>query len=298
MAQKRVLSEQEKVELILKRAGVTFDSKKAQAQIALNTRCKRCGRTLSSLERVVFENKCVTCMTEETKQKRDRFVQKYIIIAFAFIASLIIGAYCASSAASSKTWQIVGTVISCVSIGVSLVFVFYTNMDKMFPRIPAKAQIWCCFIVALIVVFIMCMLIVMVKSWIIFFIIMLAVGAYLAYIAYGEYNVINEKYNLIEVYKRKSRDKEYVESITEALETRASDVIDDVNPNEGEGEPQPAEEDKNEPVQNIDKFNVIRKQDNVSAGPAVSTENGAERSDSESAQTVAEKSEDSGDFSI
>src|SRR5574344_1797473 len=138
MAQKKELTEQEKIALILKNSGVNYDPKKAEAQIALNTRCKRCGHVLSSLERVVFNDKCAKCMGEETAVSRDKFVKKYIIIVFAFIASLIIGAYCASPSASSKGWTITGTVFSSIVTGISLVYVFYTNMDKMFPRIPQK----------------------------------------------------------------------------------------------------------------------------------------------------------------
>ncbi len=290
MAQKKELSEQEKVALILKKAGVAYDPKKAQAQIALNTRCKRCGRTLNSLERLVFENKCVNCMTEETKQKRDRFVQKYIVIAFLFIASMIIGAYCASSAASSQAWQIIGTVISCLVTGISLVYVFYSNVDKMFPRVPQKAQIWCCFIVTLIIVFVLCLLIVLVKSWIIFFILMLAVGAYMAYIAYGEYNTINERYNLIEVYKRKSRDKEYVEDITEALESRAKDAP---APADGEGDQGDAATEGDATPEN-DEINNVETAEKPADMPAIA----ADEPVSDSERAVAEESEDSGDFNI
>ena len=86
MAQKKNFTNDEKVAEILKRAGVSYDPKKAREQIALNTRCRKCGRTLSSLERVVFEDKCRDCMVEESKKARDKFVRKYIIISFFFAA--------------------------------------------------------------------------------------------------------------------------------------------------------------------------------------------------------------------
>lgn len=219
MAQKQKLSEQEKVAEILKRGKSDFDPVKAQELIALQTRCKRCGRTLGSLERVVYGDRCASCMVEETKGKRDKFVKKYIIIAFAFIAALVIGGYCAYS--KDKVWQIIGTVVSSVVIGVSLVYVFYTNVDKLFPRVQPKYQVWLCFIIALVVDFILSLLIIVFKNWLVYILLMLAVAAYVAYIAYNEYVGINEKYNLIDVYNRKSRDKQYVESITEALNERA-----------------------------------------------------------------------------
>ena len=91
MAQKKNFTNDEKVAEILKRAGVSYDPKKAREQIALNTRCRKCGRTLSSLERVVFEDKCRDCMVEESKKARDKFVRKYIIISFFFIVALFDG---------------------------------------------------------------------------------------------------------------------------------------------------------------------------------------------------------------
>ena len=110
--QPRELTKEEKVAEILKRANVSYDFKKAQANIALNTRCKRCGKTLSSLERVVFENKCRDCMVEESRKSRDKFVRKYIIIAFLFIVALVFGGYCAN--AGTKEWRIVGVVVSAM----------------------------------------------------------------------------------------------------------------------------------------------------------------------------------------
>ena len=162
--QPRELTKEEKVAEILKRANVSYDFKKAQANIALNTRCKRCGKTLSSLERVVFENKCRDCMVEESRKSRDKFVRKYIIIAFLFIVALVFGGYCAN--AGTKEWRIVGVVVSAMFTGVSLGYVFYTNMDKMMPGAQPKVQVWLVFGLALGIAAIIAFLTYFSKSWI------------------------------------------------------------------------------------------------------------------------------------
>ena len=145
--------------------------KKAQASIALNTRCKRCGKTLSSLERVVFENKCRECMAEESRKSRDKFVRKYIIIAFLFIVALVFGGYCAN--AGTKAWRIVGVIVSAMFTGVSLGYVFYTNMDKMMPGAQPKVQVWLVFGLALGIAAIIAFLTYFSKSWILYVVLML-----------------------------------------------------------------------------------------------------------------------------
>lgn len=219
MAHKKELTEQEKIAEILKNTSVSFDPKKAQEYIALNTRCKRCGRTLSSLERITFGDKCVDCMKDIMKKKRDTFVRKYILIAFAFVVALVLGGYCANS--DSKVWRIVGVAFSAVMLAFALGYVFYTNMDKIIPNVSVKIQTWIVLGLALGIDMIISILTYISNSWVLYIVLMLAVAVYVAYIAYNELLRLKENINLINVYDRKSRDKQYVESITEAIEKRS-----------------------------------------------------------------------------
>lgn len=220
MAHKKELTEQEKISEILKNTSVSFDPKKAQEYIALNTRCKRCGRTLSSLERITFDDKCAECMKFLMKKKRDTFVRKYILIAFVFVVALVLGGYCANS--DSMVWRIIGVAFSALMLAGALGYVFYTNMDKIIPNVSVKIQTWTVLGLVLGIDMIISILTYISNSWVLYIVLMLAVAVYVAYIAYKEFVRLKENINLIDVYERKSRDKQYVESITEAIEKRSA----------------------------------------------------------------------------
>lgn len=308
MAHKKELTKEEKVAEILKRSGVNYDFKKAEENIALNTRCKRCGRTLSSLERVVFENKCRDCMAEENKKARDKFVAKYIIIAFLYVVALVFGGYCAN--AGTKAWRIVGVVVSALFIGVSLGYVFYTNMDKIMPSAQAKVQVWTVFGLALGIAVIIALLTYLSKSWILYVVMMLLVLAYVSYLAYKEFHALRDKENLMNVYRRKSRDKDFVDSITESIKERSlKDENDSVNAISVENTdfvlPVPPETD-GAIVEETDVVVTVEKQEKTDALKNAKVEDIIDESEGDSAEntagnddsSTAEQSDDSGDFSI
>ena len=299
--QPRELTKEEKVAEILKRANVSYDFKKAQANIALNTRCKRCGKTLSSLERVVFENKCRDCMVEENRKSRDKFVRKYIIIAFLFIVALVFGGYCAN--AGTKEWRIVGVVVSAIFTGVSLGYVFYTNMDKMMPGAQPKVQVWLVFGLALGIAAIIAFLTYFSKSWILYVVLMLLVLIYVAYLAVKEFNSLKEKDNLLGVYDRKSRDHEFIDSITESIKERTlQDENDRVNAISVENtdfvSPVPPETDDKIVKEEIVEVSDEKTETEEDISVSVKTTEQAEIKDDDNLSSAAEKSDDSGDFSI
>lgn len=309
MAHKKELTKEEKVAEILKRANVDYDYKRAKENIALNTRCKRCGRTLSSLERVVFENKCRDCMTEESKNARDKFVGKYIVIAFMFVVALVFGGYCAN--AGTKTWRIVGVVVSALFTGVSLGYVFYTNMDKMMPGAQPKVQVWLVFGLALGIAVIIAFLTYLSKSWILYVVLMLLVLLYVAYLAVKEFSSLKERENLLSVYERKSRDKNFIDSITESINERSlQDENDSINAISVENVdyelPVPPETEEEKPVVESAEESVDETSDETS-GEAAENVNESNENDVDGDCEIegkgnyppaAEESDDSGDFSI
>lgn len=301
MAHKKELTKEEKVAEILKRANVSYDFKKAQENIALNTRCKRCGKTLSSLERVVFENKCRDCIAEESKKSRDKFVRKYIIIAFLFIVALVFGGYCAN--AGTKAWRIVGVAVSALFTGVSLGYVFYTNMDKMLPGAQPKVQVWLVFGLALGIAVIIAFLTYYSKSWILYVVLMLLVLIYVAYLAVKEFDSLKEKDNLMHVFDRKSRDKEFIDSITESINERTlQDENDSVNAISVENTdfipPVPPETD-DEKVEEVGRDDFCEKEEKENnKSKTEDTVEAAGIEDDENVSSAAEESDDSGDFSI
>ncbi|MGN0791119.1 MAG: DUF5336 domain-containing protein [Christensenellales bacterium] len=297
MAQKKSFTNDEKVAEILKRAGVSYDPKKAREQIALNTRCRKCGRTLSSLERVVFEDKCRDCMVEESKKARDKFVRKYIIISFFFIVALVFGGYCAN--VGTNAWRITGVVISALVTGVSVGYVLYTNMDKIMPNAQPKAQVWGVFVLALAVAAMIAVLTYFSKSWILYVVLMLIVLVYVVYVAYKEFSGLKEKENLLRVYERKSRDKEFVEDITEAIKERSlKDENDSVNSVSVENT------DFRPPEPQAENFAVSKSADvnpepfRNNGGEDAQTPEYNEKEPVNDGIPAAEESEDSGDFSI
>lgn len=131
---------------------------------------------------------------------------------------------------------------------------------------------------------------------------MLLVLIYVAYLAVKEFNSLKEKDNLLGVYDRKSRDHEFIDSITESIKERTlQDENDSVNAISVENTdfvpPVPPETDgeivKEEIIvvsdekQNRRRYIRVRK-----------TTEQAEIKDDDNLSSAAEKSDDSGDFSI
>ena len=132
---------------------------------------------------------------------------------------------------------------------------------------------------------------------------MLLVLIYVAYLAVKEFNSLKEKDNLLGVYDRKSRDHEFIDSITESIKERTlQDENDRVNAISVENtdfvSPVPPETDgeiiKEEIVEVSDEKTETEEDISVS----VKTTEQAEIKDDDNLSSAAEKSDDSGDFSI
>ena len=222
-------------------------------------------------------------------------------LAFLFIVALVFGGYCAN--AGTKEWRIVGVVVSAMFTGVSLGYVFYTNMDKMMPGAQPKVQVWLVFGLALGIAAIIAFLTYFSKSWILYVVLMLLVLIYVAYLAVKEFNSLKEKDNLLGVYDRKSRDHEFIDSITESIKERTlqdeNDRVNAISVENTDFVPSaPPETDGEIVKEEIDEVSDEKTETEEDISVSVKTTEQAEIKDDDNLSSAAEKSDDSGDFSI
>ncbi|MEG1613693.1 MAG: hypothetical protein RR357_05960 [Clostridia bacterium] len=217
MKSKKEVFKDEKIAEILKKVK-SVDMNKAYGELLISSKCSKCGRELSGLEKVTFFKKCAVCAKTDAEHSRDNFFKRYALIATLFVFFVIVGGV--FSNAAGKAMQVMATVFQAITIGISVFYVASKVIPQIVPGTKQKIVLLISMGFAMAIDLVLIMIIIFIKTSTPYIIFLFAMVVYIAYEAYVEYLNIKQQYKLLEVYNRKSIDEEYVKTIADAVNSR------------------------------------------------------------------------------
>lgn len=228
MANKKTppLSEEEKVAAILNKIPNINASKVLGASLDITSKCVRCGKELSGLEKVTFFKKCATCAKRDAQAARENFFKRYSLLTVSIIALVLLSSFFKYS--ENSAMRIIGLVFEGIFVCVS---VFYICFDALPLILPDKLNKKNRLLISLGFAVGIGMTVITVEISgdynykALFIIFALLVCAYAAYKGYRDYEKMKELHNLVEVYERKSKDENYVKEVSEAISEKADQSI-------------------------------------------------------------------------
>jgi hypothetical protein len=224
---KEQLSQEEKVAAILNKVNKANVGKLAVPVLDISSKCKRCGRTLSALEKITFYDRCADCTAELAANSREQFFKRYVMLAIVYVTGLLLAVFLSGS--ESSVSKLLGTIFQAVVTGVSVMYVAYKVLPKVLPNVKQKTILWISMGFAFGVDSAVMAITVSIGKDVLFYCCCVAFLAFVIYDAYHDYAEINHRYNLLAVYRRKSLDEEYVKEVSESVKANAIVINDTLN---------------------------------------------------------------------
>lgn len=228
MANKKIpLSQEEKIAAILNKVQGVDSTKAFGASLDITSKCIKCGKELSGLEKVTFFKKCVTCTKRDATTARENFFKRYTLLAVFIIAFVLMSSFFKNSEMSAM--KIMGYVFESVFVCVTVFYICFDALplilaDKLTKK--SRLLISLGFASGLGMTVITIELAGEFKA--LFAIFVVLVCGYAIFKAYKDYMKIKEQLNLLEVYERKSKDQKYVQEVSEAICEKAEQVVPEV----------------------------------------------------------------------
>ncbi len=226
MANKKTppLSEEEKVAAILNKIPNISASKVLGASLDITSKCIRCGKELSGLEKVTFFKKCVTCAKRDAQTARENFFKRYSLLTVSIIALVLLSSFFKYS--ENSAMRIIGLVFEGIFVCVSVFYICFDALPLILPdKLTKKNRLLISLGFAVGIGMSIITVEISNEYKAVFIIFALLVVAYAAYKGYRDYEKMKELHNLVELYERKSKDENYVKEVSEAISEKAEQSV-------------------------------------------------------------------------
>lgn len=214
---KKIRPDQEKVSEILKKAKVNLSSKTLGESIIAN-KCSTCSAELKALEQVVFFDKCYSCAKANVENYRESFFKRYLLQFLLVGLMIIINGYINNFTEKS----IFMLILQSFTIAFTLLYISFNYIKKAINHLKMQYKALVIMVLSLAVIS-LTIGIIKVGSVVITLYFLTVLGL-LVYNVYKDYAVLKEKYNLVNIYERKSNDTEYVNSVKQAIKNKGTDI--------------------------------------------------------------------------